>query len=120
MTAPDEAKPFKLDVVRIERIKAQLDRGEKLSDEDREYLRECVRVFVEMIPPLIKAIRKAFEELGKRLQQISARRTPANGGTISRPATEVAPFISFSGTDPTALDPAIRDRVINKERRNYR
>ena len=116
----DETKPFKLDVVRIERIKDQLDRGEKLSDEDREYLQECIRVFVEMIPPLMKAVRKAFAEFARRLQQISARRTPSNGGTISRPATKVAPFISVSGSDLTALDPAIRDRVINKERRNYR
>lgn len=116
----DDTKPFKLDVLRIERIKAQLDRGEKLSDEDREYLRECIRVFVEMIPPLIKAIKKALEELGRRLQQYSARRTPAVNVAATCPATKVDQFISFSGTDPTALDPAIRDRVINKERRNYR
>lgn len=124
----DETKPFKLDVVRILRIKDQVDRGEKISAEDVAYVRECVLAIAAAVRPAIEAIVRALEDFGRRMQQISARRTPANGGTISRPATKVAPFInvsgtdliSFSGTDPTALDPAIRDRVINKERRNYR
>ena len=116
----DDTTPFKLDVVRILRIKDQVDRGEKISAEDVAYVRECILAIAAAVRPAIEAIVKALEDFGRRMQQISARRTQANGGTISRPATRVDQFVSFSGTGPAALDPAIRDRVINKERRNYR
>lgn len=52
------AQGFKLDVLRIERIKDQLDRGEEITAEDLAYVRECFEVLMEILRPLLDALKK--------------------------------------------------------------
>lgn len=54
---------FKLDLLRIERIKAQVERGEEISAEDIAYIRETFEAIVEAFQPLLDAVRKSAMSL---------------------------------------------------------
>lgn len=90
----DNTQPerFRFDFARIERIKGQIDRGEEISAEDVEYVKECIRVIVAVLEPAIKALRVAVREFAQRITQMKA--PPAShqviNVTTTRPAVDIA------------------------------
>lgn len=91
MTDNTQPERFRFDFARLERIKDQIDRGEEISAEDVEYVREFIRVVVAVLEPVMKAIGAAVKEFAHRVAQL---KTPTShqviAGTTTRPAAEIA------------------------------
>lgn len=86
MTDNTQPERFRFDFARLERIKDQIERGEEISAEDVEYVREFIRVVVAVLEPVMKAIGAAVKEFAQRIAQLKA---PASHqvitGTTTRP-----------------------------------
>lgn len=90
----DNIRPerFRFDFARLERIKDQIDRGEEISAEDVEYVREFIRVVVAVLEPVMKAIGAAVKDFAQRIAQIKAptTRSVVNVVTTTRPTLDIA------------------------------
>jgi len=106
----DETKPFKLDVVRILRIKDQADRGEEISAEDVAYVRECILAIAAAVRPAIEAFGRAIEDFARRVAEIR---------TVKPPALHVNQVIHGPATSAADLRLAA-DRIASRDRRRMR
>lgn len=89
----DNIKPerFRFDFARLERIKDQIDRGEEISAEDVEYVREFIRVVVAVLEPVMKAIGAAVKDFAQRIAQIKVPAShPVINVTTTHPITQAA------------------------------
>lgn len=78
------AEKFKLDVLRLERIRLQAERGEELSAEDVAYVRECVLQLAALLKPFVEAYVRAVKSLAKSLAEsiATAKKQAATNGSV--------------------------------------